>query len=248
MNKPSTDQNFCPRCSIYVSSGLIRCTKCGYEFDNSTISQVNLTYEDDLTVIDKYPWIGYLGYFGLAGILFGMIIFLSWNLIGNVEQYLVNLFWVTQAVSGGVISLLVGIIHLLIFKQEVNRKYYLLFLVASLLSGIFAGYFSINIFGFSQLDSAIQIGLVMGAISGGLASVAQGLFIFNKKSKNYTKVLLKWVLYHVVSWSVIWGIGWVVSWSSNTATSLALSFLVIMLLSGLLFVGFLKVAGAIDYA
>jgi hypothetical protein len=249
MTDNSENKNVCPNCHKEYPKSMTQCAICGYKFNNTiALSSPDFKHLEDRTIWEKYPWIRYFGLFGLAGIFFGVIILLSKDMITNTEKSLSGYFWVSQAISGGVISLLIGCIQLFIFHQNIKKKYYFLFLVSSLASGIIAGYLIVHFVNLDFSSDAFLVGLLMGAFSGAFTSIAQGTFVFNKKSHNYGNVLSKWIIYHILSWSIIWGLGWMVSWHSYSTQSLALGFVVIMILSGGLFAAFLNFMGNIDYA
>ena len=249
MSNNLNEKNICPECGRKYPKAVSQCLIDGHKFDNTNPFQtVNDESFQDRPILEKYPWLKYFGLFGLFGLFFGVMILISSEIITNTTKQLSGYVWASQAISGGVISLLVGCIQLIIFHQNINKRFYLFFLVSSLFSGIIAGYLITLIIKIDFPNDAFMVGSMTGALSGAITSMVQGTFIFNKKSQNYKSIMSKWIIYHVLSWYISWGLGWLVSWKSASTQSLALGFVVIMALSGVLFAAFLHFLGDVDYA
>lgn len=116
-----------------------------------------------------------------------------------------------------------------------------MFVAFSIVGGVAAGFiggFLIN----SGFLNPFIIGMISGAVIGGISSVGQNMVM------NNTKHGVKWLQYSVISWAIIFSIGWTIGWQPKSAAELALAVIFLMVASGISLVVFLNNTPEIEFS
>jgi hypothetical protein len=186
--------------------------------------------------------VNYVSLFTIVGILFALAIILFQDVIfyqGEKIDESGN-FILEQIILNGILAMLVGSVQAWMFKARIKSRIYM-FVAFSIVGGVAAGFiggFLIN----SGFLNPFIIGMISGAVIGGISSVGQNMVM------NNTKHGVKWLQYSVISWAIIFSIGWTIGWQPKSAAELALAVIFLMVASGISLVVFLNNTPEIEFS
>lgn len=180
--------------------------------------------------------------FAVVGVIFGFLVLLFQDSIfsqgAQLAQTGSNL--PEQILINSILALLVGSVQAWVFKGKVKSRIPM-FIAFSIVGGLVAGICGGLIID-GGLHSPFIVGLVSGAIAGGLSSSGQNSVMRNSKYGS------KWFIYSIFSWSIIFAITWVIGWLPDTGTDMAVASLFLMIASGVGLAVFLNQVPQIEFS
>lgn len=185
--------------------------------------------------------INFVVLFIVGGIIFAIgILLLQDTIISQGTELVKNGFVPQQIIINGIFALLVGSIQAWVFKEKIkSRGYY--FIGFSLLGRGVAGLIG-GLLMNSGLNEPFVIGLINGAIAGGISSSFQ-----NKVMEN-NRYSTNWLIYSSVSWTIIFAITWTIGWQTTNALELATAGGFLIIASGVSLAIFLNNTPQIEFS
>ena len=179
--------------------------------------------------------------FTIVGVAFGLAILLFQNNIISVgiviSQSGNNV--PAQVIVNGILAFLVGSVQAWIFKARIKSRTHI-FIAFAIVGGIIAGLVG-GLLMNAGLLAPLAIGMIDGALAGGISSSGQNRVMRNKKYGS------KWLLYSILSWAAIYSISWVIGWEPEGGTQMALAVVFLMIASGISLAIFLNSTPEIEF-
>jgi hypothetical protein len=185
--------------------------------------------------------INFVVLFAFVGIIIAGVILLFQETIRERGIILAQSGYILeQIIIVGLLSLLIGTIQAWIFKLKIRSRTPT-FIAFSILGGMLAGLVG-GLLKNARLDSPFIIGIIVGALAGGISSAGQNQVMRNIKYGS------KWLVYSIISWAAIFSVGWVIGWRAERGIDMALAAGLLMIASGISLAIFLNRTPEIEFS
>ena len=180
-----------------------------------------------------------ISFIGAALLL--VVLVMAFGGLAQSQLQEMNSFVPQQMLINGLLSLLLGSMQAGVFRAKIRSRP-IVFVIFSLAGGLAGGFVGGLLINSGINDQPALIGVINGAISGGLSSLIQNGMMGNKKYGG------RWFLYNLLSWPLIFAVAWSLAWQTGQFVLLAMAGAFVVIVSGIGLALFLRRSPQIEFS